>query len=248
MKESTKHRILIVEDEMIIAADLSMQLTDIGYEVIGIQTKAEDAINTLSINKPDLVLMDINLAGTMDGIEAAKHILENFQIPVIFITSNTDDASFQRALEAKPYAFVTKPFQIDKLARNLKIALGHLERQNSQVEENSDHVTTLDDRLFIRQKEKMVKVNISDILFLKADRNYCKIFTIEKEFLVSTALTVIEKEISSRKFIRVHRSYVVNITKIDAIGENREYFIMKEHNVPISRRSKEEVFRHLKFI
>jgi len=248
MSESQKHNILIVEDEMIIAADLSMQLTQIGYNVIGIQTRAEDAINTLTNNRPDLILMDINLAGEMDGIEAAKHILEHHGVPVIFLTSNTDDATFQRAINAKPYAFVAKPFQIDDLQRNLKIALQHISFQQTKPTENEDHVSKLDDRLFIRHKDKMVKVTISDILFLEADRNYCKIYTVDKDYLVSSPMSTIEEEISSKKFIKVHRSFIVNMSKIDAIGENKEYLILNDHNIPISRRSRDEVMQHLRLI
>ncbi len=247
-----KHKILIVEDEMIIAADLSMQLTKIGYDVIGIQTRAEDALHSLKINRPDLILMDINLAGEMDGVDAAIHILEHFSIPVIFLTSNTDEASFQRAVQAKPYAFVNKPFQIDHLSRNLKIAFQHIAEQQTQDGEEQveslDHLSTLNDRLFIRQKDKMVKVTISDILFLEADRNYCKIYTKEKEYLVSSPLAILEEEIVSKKFIKVHRSYVVNISKIDAIGENKEYLLLNNHNIPVSRRNRAEIFQHLKLI
>jgi len=248
MNTSKKHKILIVEDEMIIAAHLSMELENIGYQIIGIQTSAEDAINNLERNQPDLILMDINLADEMDGIDAAKYILENYQIPVIFLTSNTDDATFNRAIDAKPYAFVAKPFEIDDLARSLKIALRHINRDQPEKEENKDHVSTLNDRLFIRQKDKMVKVTISDILFLEADRCYCKIYTKEKEYVVSTALSNVEEQISSEKFIKVHRSFVVNISKIDAIGENKEYLILNKHNIPVSRRNREEVLQHLKLL
>ena len=248
MSDQQKYKILVVEDEMIIAADLSMELESLGYQVIGIQTSGEDAINNLGHNRPDLILMDINLAGEMDGIDAAKYILENFQIPLIFLTSNTDDATFHRAIDTKPYAFVAKPFEIDDLARNLKIALRHISQEKVEKEENNDHVSTLNDRLFIRQKDKMVKVAISDILFLEADRCYCKIYTEEKEYVVSTALSNVEEEISSEKFIKVHRSFIVNISKIDAIGENKEYLILNKHNIPVSRRNREEVLQHLKFL
>ena len=248
MNKTQKQKILVVEDEMIIAADLSMELESIGYQVISIQTRAEDAIAMLTTNQPDLILMDIVLAGEMDGIDAAKHILDNFQIPVVFLTSNTDDATFQRALEAKPYAFVAKPFQIEILARNLKIAFQHIASQQIEQEENKDHVSTLDDRLFIRHKDKMVKVTISEILFLEADRNYCKIYTLEKEYLVSTPLGNVEEQISSKKFIKVHRSFVVNLSKIDAIGENKEYLILNDHNIPISRRNREDVLQRLKLL
>ena len=248
MDTKRKQKILVVEDEMIIAADISMQLTQLGYEVIGIQTRGEDAIHTLSVNPPDLILMDVMLAGKMDGIETAIHISNTTKIPIIFLTSNNDDATFQRAIEAKPYAFITKPFQNIDLSRSLDIAFRHIASEQLAETTDTDQITSLHDRLFIRQKDRMVKVFVQDILYLEADRNYCKIHTAEKEYLASVPLGNIEETISSNNFIRVHRSFVVNIDKIEAIGENKEYLILKDKTVPISRRNREDVLKLLKLI
>ena len=130
-------KILMVEDDMIIAADISMQLTKLGYEVIGINTRGEDALNTIEHNRPDLILMDIVLSGKVNGIEAARIILEKFQVPVIFLTSNSDDATFQRAITARPYAFISKPFQKSDLERTIKLALqriGEIEKKMKELQ------------------------------------------------------------------------------------------------------------------
>jgi len=248
MTLTTKPKILIVEDEMIIAADLSLQLTKLNYEVIGIQTRAEDALKTVEQNRPDLILMDINLAGEMDGIQASAQILKTSKVPVIFLTSNTDDASFQRAIETKPYAFLAKPFQKANLERGIELALKHIAKEKEESNSNDDHVTTLNDRLFIRQKNQMVKVTIRDILFLEADRNYCKIYLENKSFLVSTPLGAIEQEVPHQKFVRVHRSYIVNVDMIDAVGENIETLTIQSHTIPVSRRNREELMKYLKMI
>ena len=248
MALNKKQKILIVEDEMIIAADISMQLTQLGYDIVGIQTRAEDAINLIEANPPDLILMDIDLAGKIDGIEAANHIANTSKTPVIFLTSNSDDATFQRAILTKPYAFISKPFQKTELERSLKIAFSHLSNEKNEETKDDDQVTTLHDRLFIRQKDQMVKVTINNILYLEADRNYCKIHTLEKVFLASTPLGTIEEELPSKKFIKVHRSFIVNTNKIDAIGEHREYLVINKVQVPISRRNREEVLKFLKLI
>ena len=243
----TQHKILIVEDEMIIAADISMQLTKLGYNVVGIQTRAEDAIQTIEINRPDIILMDIVLSGKMDGIAAAQHILNTTRVPVIFLTSNNDDATFQRALTAKPYAFIDKPFKKSDLSRGLEIALGHIASEQT-VEKEVSQVSKLNDRLFIRQKNQMVKVNLSDIRYLEADRSYCKIHADNKEYLIATPLGSIEAELPTKNFLRVHRSYIVNIDKIDAISDNRELLTIKNTSIPISRRNREEVIKYLKLI
>ena len=253
MSEATdiKPKILIVEDDMIIAADVSMQLSKLGYEIIGINTRAEDALKTISDNRPDIILMDIMLSGKMNGIEAAKVILEEFQIPLIFMTSNTDDATFQDALTAKPYAFVSKPFQKSELARSLKIAL-HREVVEKAGElpmsESNDHVSTMEDRLFIRHKNQLVKVYLNDILYLEADGNYCHVYTLDKNFFLSLSLRNLESQLPSDRFVRVHRSFVVNIKKIDAISEQHDYVVVQSKEVPVSRRMRSDLLGLMKMI
>ena len=250
MEKNLSTKILMVEDDMIIAADISMQLTKLGYEIIGINTRGEDALNTIENNRPDIILMDIVLTGKMNGIEAARIILEKYQVPVIFLTSNSDDATFQQAISAKPYAFISKPFQKSDLKRTLKLALQRIavENESERVSESNDHVSAMEDRLFIRHKDQMVKVLLTEILYAEADRNYCKIHTEKQSYLLSVPLRNIEFQLPTNNFFRVHRSFVVNLKKIDTISEYYEYLTIQSHQVPISRRSKEEVVKRLKMI
>jgi DNA-binding LytR/AlgR family response regulator len=243
-------KILMVEDDMIIAADISMQLTKLGYEVIGISTRAEDALKTLESNRPDIILMDIVLTGKMNGIEAARIVLEKFQVPVIFLTSNADDASFQQALEAKPYAFVAKPFQKSHLERTIRLALQRIavEQESAPVNETSDHVSAMEDRLFIRSKGHMVKVLLKEILYAEAERNYCKVHTEKESYLLSVPLRNVESQLPADQFIRVHRSFVVNLQKIDAVSEYHEYLTIQSHQVPIARRTREDVIKRLRMV
>lgn len=250
MTKKVVPKILMVEDDMIIAADISMQLTKFGYEVIGICTRSEDALKTIENNRPDLILMDIVLNGEMNGIKAAQVILENFQIPLIFLTSNSDDATFQQAITAKPYAFISKPFQKSDLERTIKLTLRRIavEQESLSLNEVADHVSAMNDRLFIRHKGQMVKVLLSEILYVEADRNYCKVNTEKQTYLLSVPLLNIESQLPSDKFIRVHRSYVVNLQKIDAVSEYHEFLTIQSNRVPIARRTKEEVIKRLKMI
>jgi len=123
MVAEASNKILIIEDEMIIAADISVQLTKRGYQVIGMYPTAEEAILSIHSNQPDLILMDIVLDGKIDGIQAAQEISKIAEIPIIFLTSNTDNSTFQRALATKPFGFISKPFRIGELERTIKLAL-----------------------------------------------------------------------------------------------------------------------------
>ena len=235
---------------MIIAADISMQLTKLGYEVVGINARGEDALDSIENNRPDIILMDIVLTGKMNGIEAAQIILDKYQIPVIFLTSNSDDATFQQAITAKPYAFISKPFQKSELERTIKLTLQRIavEQESGPAPASRDHVSTMEDRLFIRYKNQLVKVLLSEILYGEADRNYSRIHTEKQTFLLSVPLRNIESQLPSGSFIRVHRSFVVNLKKVDAISEYYEYLTIQSHQVPIARRSKKEVVKRLKMI
>ena len=251
MTKNPTPKILMVEDDMIIAADISMQLTKLGYEVSGINTRAEDALKTLETTRPDIILMDIMLSGDMNGIDAAKIILAEFQIPVIFLTSNSDDATFKEALTAKPYAFISKPFQKEDLERGIKITLQRIEADKAEAAEesnDSDHYSTMNDRMFIRHKNQLIKVGFDEILFAEADRNYCKIYTSERDYLISVPLGSIETQFPPKSFMRVHRSFVVNLKKIDALNENHEYLVISKHTVPVSRRLREDVVQRLKIV
>ena len=112
-------RILIVEDEGIIAQDLEATLEKLGYEVAGIAVVGEDAIEMAAELQPNLVLMDIILWGGMDGVEAAAHIRERLHIPVIFLTAHSDNATLQRAKITGPHGYIVKPM----IERELRIAI-----------------------------------------------------------------------------------------------------------------------------
>jgi AmiR/NasT family two-component response regulator len=117
----------IVEDELILAHDLKGKLTELGYEVLGIDTRGEgavDSIATLVGNKkePDIVIMDVKLAGKMDGVEAARIITENYNCGIIFLTSMNKAEIFSKSFSLKPYAYLFKPVDIDQIRVSIEVA------------------------------------------------------------------------------------------------------------------------------
>lgn len=110
MKEKVK--ILIVEDEAIIAMRLQMELNNAGYEVCQMVASGKDAIKSVEDEKPDMVLMDIRLAGEMDGIEAAQEILSRYETSIVFMTGYTDEDVMERAKKLEPTAYLIKPVRV----------------------------------------------------------------------------------------------------------------------------------------
>ncbi|MDO8972023.1 MAG: response regulator, partial [Saprospiraceae bacterium] len=213
-------KILIVEDEMIIGAKVSMFLTELGYEVAGILPRAEEALLQIEGNKPDIVLLDIQLKGEMDGIELAKILQIEHQIPVIFLTANSDDTTFNRAKEAKPYAFLAKPFKKLDLQRALELTISLLANQPDTAQKDAsseDASFILSDRIFVRNKDRMVKILFEAILYIEAERNYCRIFTSNKEYLLTMPMKSLEDQLPPALFQRIHRSHIVNLTQVDEV-------------------------------
>ena len=119
----TQSRLLIVEDEGIIAADLASRLENLGHAVAGTASTADEAFTLASRLKPDLVLMDIVLQGPQTGISAAKRIRDALDIPIVFVTSHADTATLHSAIGAAPFGYVLKPFNERELQAAIEIAL-----------------------------------------------------------------------------------------------------------------------------
>ncbi|MCL4856232.1 MAG: response regulator, partial [Flavobacteriales bacterium] len=100
-------KVLIVEDEVLVAEELSLDLEENGFEVTAIAISSEECMDSISKNKPHVVLMDINIKGQKDGIETAKIINGNHRIPIVYLTANTDSHTIQRAIETAPSAFIS---------------------------------------------------------------------------------------------------------------------------------------------
>lgn len=240
-------KILVVEDEMIIAAKISMQLTTLGYEVTGILPRGEEVMLHVEENKPDIIILDINLKDKQDGIETAKQLQQSFDIPVIYLTANTDEATFNRAKLTKPAAFISKPFKQLDLQRAVELTISRMaeietgpQLQNNITEETS---FILKDRIFVRHKEKMVKIMVADILYIEADRNYSRIFTDNKEYLLSVTLKTIEEKFPQNLFLRIHRSYIINIAHIDEVAES--HVAIKQKPIPLSAGLKEQLLQRI---
>ncbi|RKY76815.1 hypothetical protein DRQ07_09720, partial [candidate division KSB1 bacterium] len=116
-------KILIVEDERIVSMEIEDKLTSLGYNVVGSVYKGEDAIKVADREKPDLILMDIQLRGKMDGIETADKITSQYHIPIIFLTAYADNQTIQRAKLSKPYGYLLKPFETRELHSTIEMVL-----------------------------------------------------------------------------------------------------------------------------
>lgn len=133
-----KPKILVVEDEIIVAVNLGQKLKKLGYELVGITSSGEEAIQKAEENHPDLVLMDINIEGNLDGIETAEVLRNRFHTPVIYLTAYADESTLDRAKKTEPLGYIVKPFESDQLRSSIEVALykNEIEQRSKQTEEN----------------------------------------------------------------------------------------------------------------
>ncbi|RPH45315.1 MAG: EAL domain-containing protein [Burkholderiales bacterium] len=115
--------IVVVEDERIVALDLSQRLQEMGYRVMRTVARGEDALHAVDALRPDLVLMDINIEGALDGIEAACRIRETSRTPVVFMTAYAEDETLARAQSSRPYGYLIKPYESRELHATIQVAL-----------------------------------------------------------------------------------------------------------------------------
>lgn len=241
-------KILIVEDNVIIADDMQSMLEDIGYEIVDNVIVYEQAVEVLKNKQVDLVLIDIILASDKTGIDLGKHIRENYDIPFIFVTSNSDRATVENAKTVKPNGYLVKPFEQQDLYTSIEIALSNFiyGNQSSNKESAFDAETNdnapmsnsiLKDSIFVKKQHLYYRIQFGDIQFIKADNVYLEVNTADKKFLVRSPLKDYLEKLPKNKFYRAHKSYIVNVDHIDAI--NSKDIMINNTLIPISKDFKE---------
>ena len=238
-------KILIVEDEMIIGANISLQLSKLGYEVTGIVSRGEEAIAHVKQNRPDIVLMDIQLKGELDGIDTVIKMQQEINMPVIYLTANADDENFDRAKSTNPYAFISKPFKKLDLQHAIELTMGRLDKNKSSSEEDTTSISPFvqNDSIYVRRNERMIKIMISDIYYFEADRNYCKIFAKNKECLLVMTLKEINDKLPQAHFLRIHRSFIINLSHVDEVAGT--HVVIHKKAIPLSKTLRGELMNRL---
>ncbi|NJC28072.1 LytR/AlgR family response regulator transcription factor [Neolewinella antarctica] len=257
--------VLIVEDEIIIANKIGHHLEEFGYVVAGIQARGEAAVRHCRKEPPDILLLDINLKGDLNGIETARTLeKEGIRIPTIYLTANTDQATFERAKGTRPHAFLGKPYDQTELHRAISLALQshhapgpvasgapeHEVLQSKKVGPPQppppDGSQLLSDRIFVRHKNHLVKVFLKDIHYISAERSYCHIHAEEAEYLLSMPLGKLADQLPSSDFLRVHRSYVVNLRQVDMVAD--DHLVIGKTAIIVGRDQRAELLRRVNMV
>lgn len=230
--------IFIVEDEKITAKDMEMSLKKLGYSVVGMADTGEKAITQVDETRPDLVLMDIKLKGDMDGIQAAETIRETIDVPVVFLTANADEATLSRAKNAQPYGYLSKPFKEQDVHSTIEMAI-YKHGKETEVRKERDLLYNIaegkedKDYIFVKSNSRLVKLRFGDIYFVEALKDYVVINTLEKRYTIHSTMKDIESKLRADLFMRVHRSFIINVDRIAAIEQPNVILENDKKVVPI---------------
>lgn len=233
--------ILMVEDELLIANDLKNTLTEAGHQVTDIVRNLDQAISSVKKQVPDLILLDIVLEGSADGVAIAREILEIYRIPIIVLTANTEDSTYQRVKKTfLPAAYIPKPIRHIDLPRLVELAWQNFRPENSSA---------LKDLVFLpveKRYEKILKSEVVCISTLKGTHSVHLFELYRKQpRLVNLSLGHIEQYFTDPVFFRLSRSVLINLSHIEHV-ENTH---LKLHDVdtlfPIPDSTRAELMRRL---
>lgn len=231
-------KIFIVEDDPIIASDLAGILEDLGYRVCGIAHEPFEARKKIESEKPDLLLMDVNLGSSIDGIDLAT-LVKRQGTGIIFITAFTDKTTRDRIKTLNPLAYIIKPFDEKDIEVAIDLAMHKLSEEISSPQVN----TSSPDSIFVKTGSGVSrKIIFNDVIMIEAYDNYSFIYSGNEKIMVSLTLKDLEQKFTAPDFLRTHRSYIINVSKVDAIRNGA--LILGTHEVPIGKSYKEEVLRH----
>ncbi|WP_421874190.1 LytR/AlgR family response regulator transcription factor [Marinoscillum sp.] len=222
--------IYIVEDEPIIRQDLVFCVEDLGHEVVGQASNYEKAIAEISRLQPDLTLLDINLDGDKDGIDLGQKLYTELHIQFIYITSFYDKPTVERAKHTFPAAYVLKPFDEEDLKINIDLALLKKRKTVERFESS---------KLFVKNNQDLVAILPSEIIYLEADDNYCRVYSDKGPFILAHTLKKTEEKLADKGFLRIHKSYLINFERIDIITEGMVH--LGDHQLPIGKAYKADL-------
>ena len=236
----------MVEDDFQFLLKVEMLLDEMGLKLEKKFESAEEALPYVRSNPPDLMLLDIYLKGKMTGVELANAV-NDLGISFIIFSADADEELYDMAKDVNLIAYIIKPFDNLTLKSAIEIAQKKFEYRLEGIETIAESSADLvfKHSFFIRKNKHLYKIVVSDIKWVYSEGNYCFIVTENRKHVIKASLSKLYSKLPSNKFVRVHRSYLVMVSRIDNIdyGNNRLY--IGENEIPIGRTYKADLVKRL---
>ncbi|MGD2084847.1 MAG: response regulator [Candidatus Aminicenantes bacterium] len=197
MVENQRGNILVVEDEIIVALDLKRCLQGLGYQVVQVVTTGDKAIKAVKNKRPDLVLMDIRLQGKMNGIEAAKVVHSQYDVPVVYLTAYADDQTLEQATAAGPYGYLVKPFDARELKTTIEVAI-FKHKMEQELKESQERFRAIFEQNF----DAIVLIRRSNFELIDLNPEAESMFQFSKQELMKNFRAVFENDETYQSFKR----------------------------------------------
>ncbi len=236
-------KIGIVEDDLIIAEAISEMLQECGYTVTEPAMRYSEAISMIEVEAPDLLLLDVNILGRMDGVEVGRTVRQAFGIPFIFLTANTDFDTIARAREVSPAAFLAKPITKAQLYAAIEIAMANYASPAASGPKAGE-TSPAAQPLFVKDGYNFRKVDETEILFAESEQNYVAIqLSGGRQVSVRGTLSEFETKLNPQHFVRTHRGFIVRIDKIEQVTGSAVTVGGRE--IPVSKANRDGLLRML---
>ena len=228
-------RVLVVEDEVLIAETIKIYLEERGHKVSDIAISYEEAISNIENNEPDLVLLDIRLYGQRSGIDVANYLNQrDKKLPFVFLTSQFDKRILENAMTSNPLGYLAKPIQKESLWTTIELAHNNMAISRSKEK-----------KILFHDGNNTYSVFGSDIAYIQSDHVYIHIHRRESEkIIIRQSLSQIMKVLDPSLFIQCHRGYVINMLHVQQYDGS--HIEINEDLIPISRSRKTEVIQKIK--
>ncbi|MGD1845282.1 MAG: LytR/AlgR family response regulator transcription factor [Salibacteraceae bacterium] len=237
-------RALVVEDNPLHAERLELLLENLGVTVQAVVDNALDALDCVYNDKLDFALLDIHLAHGQSGVELAETIRKRSNLPLIFISSDRDRDTFERAVLTRPEAYLYKPIDQENLASAIELVLHRL--HHTPDETPNLHIPSF---LFVRVGNVLKKLASEEVVYVEvSSKNYCDIRTAHQRFSIKSSLTDLENLLPSKRFMRVSRSHIVNLEKIISINERDQTIETGLESVPVGNAYKQNLYSRIRLL
>ncbi|MBS1757042.1 MAG: response regulator transcription factor [Bacteroidetes bacterium] len=241
------YKILIVEDEQIVAKDLANTLKRHGCTITGIAKTAQDALDLFKAKKPDLVFIDIELKGKETGIDVANYILKKDRVPFIFLSqfnAANHKEYYTNAKETKPFNYIPKAnFSDGQLWHFVEMALDDFARENDLVIDGYKNAFVLRGHIFLKTDGKQIfdRIAINAIKYIETERPLVRLYTDEKSYVLAKSLLELVNSLKSNFITRISQSKAVNLQRIKKIASTSNTIIMDDGKIfEIGRAFKKE--------
>lgn len=228
-------RLLAIEDDLIHAESLRLAIQELQYVLIDVVDNIADFRRMARAAIPDVLLIDVDLGAEIDGIELAREIGETSDAVIIFLTSFKDKGTIKRATEAKPAAYISKPYEAHVLQAAIEIALSR--KTQPMVISGSNEGSAA---VFVKSDGRFIKLRLRDITHVEVQEKLCFIHTAADTIPVNIRLKDLQTRLPADRFVQIHRSFLISLDHVSEVSASFNTVKVAGRELPVGKNNREE--------